>query len=64
MTIYSCGHKALQNSDGEYLNGSHALWNCYVCDADGEHSVKFYGVLCDECIILYNAVKCKLGGIE
>lgn len=60
-TTYTCGHVAVLDDNFEYINGTHALWDAY--DDDGELCLA-YGVLCNDCIDLYEARKCKLGGVE
>lgn len=64
MEIYTCGHAAILDELGEYVNGSFALWEERGVDADGEYLAQCYGVLCNQCIPVYGARKCKLGGIE
>ncbi len=59
-TTYTCGHEATFDDD-EYANGSYALWKRWSFE-EGDFVGECYGVLCNECIPLYEAVKCKLGG--
>lgn len=58
---FNCRHEALPDEDGNYTNGSYALWEEY----DREWNVgTYYGTLCYECFADYGARKCLLGGVE
>lgn len=61
MEYYTCGHIAECDDNGEYVNGSYALWE--TTTRDWQHATA-YGVLCYKCFPLYEARKCKIGGAE
>lgn len=59
---YSCGHKAELDDFDNYTNGSYALWDEDICSEDGWQTAECYGVLCNDCMKVYRAIPCKLGG--
>lgn len=73
MTVtFSCGHAALLDDEGCFLNGSHCTWQEYVVGPEEAGFADCYGNLCSECIPVRDATKflptvvplarCKLGG--
>lgn len=61
-TFYTCGHEATFDEDDQHSNGSYAVWEEYGVDAGGGFVAQAYGSLCNKCIPVYRATKCKLGG--
>lgn len=60
---YTCGHKAQFDDFDNYTNGSYALWlesDCY--GESDEQLTECYGVLCHNCMKVYQATPCMLGG--
>lgn len=59
---YTCGHKAQFDDFDNYTNGSYALWFEDFCDEDGSRLAECYGSLCHNCMEVYRATPCMLGG--